>query len=57
MTAFRIVDTSNPVVQKILTDMEKFQPIGSSILNKSSVIKVKNVDFFCYKIIIYSSLG
>ncbi|XP_069959651.1 glutamate receptor ionotropic, kainate 2 isoform X4 [Cherax quadricarinatus] len=41
MTAFRIVDTSNSHVRKILHDMEKFQPFGHSILNKSSIIKAE----------------
>ncbi|XP_050706262.1 glutamate receptor ionotropic, kainate 2-like [Eriocheir sinensis] len=40
MTAFRIVDTANRQVLKILKDMEKFQPIGHSILNKTSIIKL-----------------
>ncbi|KAL7636661.1 UNVERIFIED_CONTAM: hypothetical protein RMT77_012408 [Armadillidium vulgare] len=39
MTAFRIVDASSPNVLKTLEDMEKFQPIGHSILFKPSVIK------------------
>ncbi|XP_069180620.1 glutamate receptor ionotropic, kainate 2 [Procambarus clarkii] len=50
MTAFRIVDTSNSQVLKILRDMEKFQPIGHSILNKSSIIKAEPA-------LIYDSVG
>ncbi|XP_071549118.1 glutamate receptor ionotropic, kainate 2-like isoform X2 [Panulirus ornatus] len=41
MTAFRIVDTGSPHVRTILRDMEKFQPVGHSILNKSSIIKAE----------------
>ncbi|XP_063880682.1 glutamate receptor ionotropic, kainate 2-like isoform X2 [Scylla paramamosain] len=41
MTAFRIVDTANRQVLRILQDMEKFQPIGHSILNKTSIIKAE----------------
>ncbi|XP_047488650.1 glutamate receptor ionotropic, kainate 2-like [Penaeus chinensis] len=41
MTAFRVVDTSNIQVRRTLRDMEKFQPIGHSILNKSTIIKAE----------------
>ncbi|CAL4124820.1 unnamed protein product, partial [Meganyctiphanes norvegica] len=41
MTAFRIVDTDNLNVRRTLRDMERFQPIGHSILNKSSIIKAE----------------
>ncbi|XP_042867558.1 glutamate receptor ionotropic, kainate 2-like [Penaeus japonicus] len=41
MTAFRVVDTSNVHVRRTLRDMEKFQPIGHSILNKSTIIKAE----------------
>lgn len=41
MTAFRVVDTGNIHVRRTLRDMEKFQPIGHSILNKSTIIKAE----------------
>ncbi|KAK3850786.1 hypothetical protein Pcinc_042529 [Petrolisthes cinctipes] len=44
MTAFRIVDTNSPHVRKILNDMEKFQPVGHSILNKTSIIKIMSCE-------------
>ena len=40
MTAFRIVDAEDVGVREILKDMEKFQPVGHSILNKSHIIQV-----------------
>jgi ionotropic kainate glutamate receptor 2 len=41
MTAFRIVDAEDVGVREILKDMERFQPVGHSILNKSHVIQVR----------------
>ncbi|XP_068222545.1 glutamate receptor ionotropic, kainate 2-like [Palaemon carinicauda] len=41
MTAFRLVDTDNGHVKRTLKDMEKFQPIGHSILNKSTIIQAE----------------
>lgn len=40
MTAFRLVDSNNPQVRTVLHDIEKFQPIGQQILNRSNVIEV-----------------
>jgi hypothetical protein len=40
MTAFRIVDAEDVGVREILRDMERFQPVGHSILNKSRIIQV-----------------
>ena len=40
LTAFRLVDTENPSVRQILRDMEKFQPKGQPILNRTNVIRV-----------------
>lgn len=40
MTAFRIVDSTNTMVRHILSDIERFQPSGYSILNKTYVIQV-----------------
>jgi ionotropic glutamate receptor len=40
ITAFRIVDVDHPKVKEILEVMEKFQPIGHAILNKSGIIQV-----------------
>lgn len=42
MTAYRIVDSDNAFVRHILKDIERFQPIGNYILNKSNVIQVRN---------------
>ncbi|CAG2174629.1 unnamed protein product [Oppiella nova] len=39
MTAFRLVDSDNPLVRHTLRDIERFQPIGNNILNKSNVIQ------------------
>lgn len=41
MTAFRIVDAEDVNVREILKDMEKFQPVGHSLLNKSSIIQAE----------------
>ncbi|XP_071050380.1 glutamate receptor ionotropic, kainate 2 isoform X5 [Onthophagus taurus] len=41
ITAFRIVDLEHPKVQDALNTMEKFQPIGKSILNRSGVIQAE----------------
>jgi ionotropic glutamate receptor len=40
ITAFRIVDVDHPKVKEILEVIEKFQPIGHAILNKSGIIQV-----------------
>lgn len=40
LTAFRIVDSSNPIVRHVLRDIERFSPKGKSILNKTNVIQV-----------------
>lgn len=40
MTAYRMVDADHPSVKQILRDIEKFQPMGQRILNKSNVINV-----------------
>ena len=47
MTAFRIVDAEDVAVREILKDMEKFQPVGHSILNKSHIIQVGYCYVFC----------
>ncbi|XP_059470909.1 glutamate receptor ionotropic, kainate 2-like isoform X7 [Neocloeon triangulifer] len=41
MTAFRIVDAEDVGVREILRDMERFQPVGHSILNKSRIIQAE----------------
>lgn len=41
ITAFRLVDTEDPRVSGVLDQMEKFQPIGHAILNKSGIIQVR----------------
>lgn len=46
MTAYRMVDAEHPTVKSILRDMEKFQPIGQYILNKTNVIKAREASFF-----------
>lgn len=40
ITAFRIVDTEHAKVKEALEVMEKFQPIGHAILNRSGIIQV-----------------
>lgn len=40
MTAFRIVDAEDVSVMEVLKDMEKFQPVGQNLLNKSRIIQV-----------------
>lgn len=34
ITAFRMVDAESDVTRQILLEMQKFQPIGQSILNR-----------------------
>ncbi|XP_049838251.1 glutamate receptor ionotropic, kainate 2-like isoform X2 [Schistocerca gregaria] len=41
MTAFRIVDAEDVGVKEILKDMERFQPVGHSILNRSNIIQAE----------------
>nr|QHN69178.1 ionotropic receptor 9 [Sirex noctilio] len=41
ITAFRLVDADDVGVRSILRDMEKFQPAGNTILNKSRVIQAE----------------
>ncbi|CAB0033976.1 unnamed protein product [Trichogramma brassicae] len=41
MTAFRLVDTEAPTVIEALRHMERFQPVGHSILNKSGIIQAE----------------
>ncbi|XP_044269297.1 glutamate receptor ionotropic, kainate 2 isoform X2 [Tribolium madens] len=41
ITAFRIVDVDDPQVKESLEVMEKFQPIGHAILNKSGIIQAE----------------
>ncbi|KFM75321.1 Glutamate receptor, ionotropic kainate 1, partial [Stegodyphus mimosarum] len=41
MTAYRIIDTDNCNVKKILKEMEKFQPVGHKLVNKTNVIKTE----------------
>lgn len=41
ITAFRLVDAEDTVVRGILKDMERFQPSGNTILNKSRIIQAE----------------
>ncbi|XP_066905523.1 glutamate receptor ionotropic, kainate 2 isoform X4 [Halyomorpha halys] len=41
MTAFRLIDVENPKVTEILSQMERFQPVGHSILNRTGVIQAE----------------
>ncbi|CAH0547312.1 unnamed protein product [Brassicogethes aeneus] len=41
ITAFRIVDVEDPNVKENLEVMEKFQPIGPAILNRSGIIQAE----------------
>jgi len=40
ITAFRLVDADDVGVRSILRDMERYQPSGNTILNKSRIIQV-----------------
>lgn len=40
ISAFRLVDAESNFTRNLLKDMEKFQPIGQSILSKSYIIQV-----------------
>ena len=54
ISAFRIVDAESNFTRHLLRDMEKFQPIGQSILNKSNIIQVcRNVPPLVILLIIY----
>ena len=39
LTAFRIVDSTNPMVKQVLRDIERFSPKGKQILNRTNVIQ------------------
>lgn len=41
ITAFRLVDVEEPIVEEILQQMERFQPLGHSILSKPKVIEAE----------------
>ncbi|XP_031780327.1 glutamate receptor ionotropic, kainate 2 isoform X2 [Nasonia vitripennis] len=41
MTAFRLVDTEEPSVAETLRQMERFQPVGHAILNRSGIIQAE----------------
>lgn len=41
MTSYRMVDVDHQSVKLILKDMEKFQPMGQHILNKTNVINIE----------------
>ncbi|XP_054002687.1 glutamate receptor ionotropic, kainate 2 isoform X4 [Hylaeus anthracinus] len=41
MTAFRLVDLEEPKVAEVLRQMERFQPFGHAILNKTGVIQAE----------------
>ncbi|GFY69147.1 glutamate receptor ionotropic, kainate 1, partial [Trichonephila inaurata madagascariensis] len=41
MTSFRMTDNDQYLVRQALKDMEKFQPVGQHILNRTNIIKVK----------------
>lgn len=40
ITAFRLIDADDVDVRSILKDMERYQPAGNTILNKSRIIQV-----------------
>ncbi|XP_063985284.1 glutamate receptor ionotropic, kainate 2-like isoform X4 [Diachasmimorpha longicaudata] len=41
MTAFRLVDLEEPRVAEVLRQMERFQPIGHAILNRTGIIQAE----------------
>lgn len=55
ITAFRLVDVEDRRVTEKLAQMEKFQPIGHDILNRSGIIQVRTILFahsrcLCYRV-------
>jgi ionotropic kainate glutamate receptor 2 len=44
ITAFRLVDLEDSRVLETLDQMERFQPIGHAILNRSGIIQVSICD-------------
>ena len=48
ISAFRMVNAESNTTRNLLRDMEKFQPIGQSILNKSNIIQVSFLLFFIF---------
>ncbi|EGI60905.1 Glutamate receptor, ionotropic kainate 1 [Acromyrmex echinatior] len=50
ITAFRLVDADDVVsVRSILRDMERYQPSGNTILNKSRIIQVSTHESSVYR--------
>ncbi|XP_035212026.1 glutamate receptor ionotropic, kainate 2-like [Stegodyphus dumicola] len=41
MTSFRMTDNDQRIVRQALKEMEKFQPVGQHILNRTNIIKVQ----------------
>ncbi|XP_028981864.1 glutamate receptor ionotropic, kainate 2 [Diachasma alloeum] len=41
MTAFRLVDLEEPRIAEVLRQMERFQPIGHAILNRTGIIQAE----------------
>ena len=56
MTAFRIVDSTNLMVKHTLRDIERYQPRGQSILNKTNVINVSSMHFESASVFLLSFL-
>lgn len=48
ITAFRLVDADDVGVRSVLRDMERFQPAGNTILNKSRVIQASVISQFFF---------
>lgn len=46
ITAFRLVDKEEPKVNEALRQMERFQPVGHAILNKSGILQVLPIVFY-----------
>lgn len=44
MTSFRMIDNEQELVKQALKEMEKFQPVGQHILNRTNIIQV--IQFF-----------
>ena len=49
ITAFRLVDADDVGVRSILRDMERYQPSGNTILNKSRIIQVSTHESSVYR--------
>ncbi|TGZ31937.1 Glutamate receptor, ionotropic kainate 2 [Temnothorax longispinosus] len=57
ITAFRLVDADDVGVRSILRDMERYQPSGNTILNKSRIIQVNTHELFVCRNVCTTHIG